>query len=177
MSNRNRVVADDQGIWSDEKRLEAVATYIALGSMAETHKITGVPLNTLWSWKQRRSWWEDLEKALRAEYNDKTSSKLSSIVEKTLAAITERVESGDFVYNQRSGEIHRIPVSAASLNKIASTLLDRRLVLDKMDKIKKEEEVDTTVKLEKQLAKLANSFSEFVKIKSREEKVVEVANG
>jgi transposase-like protein len=174
IEGRTRTKADEDGIWSDEKRIEAVAIYIALGSMAETHKATGIPLNTLWSWKQRKSWWEDVEKALRAEHNNQTSSKLSGIVDKTLAAIVERVESGDWVYNQRSGEITRVPVSAAALNKIASALLDRRLVLDKMEMIQQEDEVDTTAKLEKQLARLAHSFSDFVASRKREEKVIDM---
>jgi transposase-like protein len=159
--------------WSDEKRLEAVATYIALGSMAETSRVVSIPLATLWSWKQRKSWWEDMEKQLRLERNNVTATKLGSIVENTLTAITDRVANGDTVYDQRSGEFHRIPVTAASLNKIASTLLDRRILLDKMSITKQEDEVDSTQKLEKQLSKLAGAFSDFVSSRQKEEKVIE----
>lgn len=159
--------------WSDEKRLEACATYIALGSMAETSKVVGIPLPTLWSWKTRKTWWEDMERQLRAERNNVTATKLGSIVENTLKAIEDRVERGDTVYDQRSGEFHRIPVSAASLNKIASTLLDRRLLLEKMQTTKQEDDVDSTQKLEKQLSKLASAFSEFVSSRQKEEKVIE----
>jgi len=141
--------------------------------MTETSKVVNVPLNTLWSWKQRKSWWEDMEKQLRAERNNVTSTKLGSIVENTLNAITERVENGDTVYDQRSGEFHRIPVNASALNKIASTLLDRRILLDKMQVVKQEEDVDSTQKLEKQLSKLAGAFSAFVASRTKEEKVIE----
>lgn len=171
--NRTRTNVSQEGIWSDEKRIEAVATYIALGSMAETHRVTTIPLNTLWSWKQQDTWWGDVEKALRAELNNDTSSKLSGIVNKTLSAITDRVENGDWLYDQRTGDIKRMPVTAASLNRIASTLLDRRLLLDQMEVSKVEEEVDSTAKLEKQLSKLADSFTKFVASKHREEKVIE----
>lgn len=173
IASRTKVSPDEDGIWSDEKRIEAVATYIALGSMSETFKATTIPQNTLWNWKKYSSWWEEVENTLRAEYNNQTSSKLSSVVDKTIAAIQERVENGDFVYNQRSGDIARVPVSAAALNKIASTLLDRRLVLDKLEVTKDEEDIDTTAKLEKQLGKLAASFSKFVESRKKEEKTIE----
>lgn len=174
IERRTKTSTDEEGIWSDEKRIEAVATYIALGSMSETHKATGIPLNTLWSWKQRRTWWEDVEQVLRNEKNNETSSSLTKIVDKTLAAIAERVEAGDYVYNPRSGDIVRIPVSAANLNKIASSLLDRRIVLDNTKPAAgEEEEGDVSKRLEKQLSKLADSFKAFVAIKHREEKVIE----
>lgn len=160
-------------VWSDEKRLEAVATYIALGSMAETSRVVGIPVQTLWSWQQRKTWWADMEKMLRAERNNVTATKLGSIVENTLTAITDRVANGDTIYDMRSGEFHRIPVSAAALNKIASTLLDRRILLEKMQVVKQEDEVDSTQKLEKQLSKLAGAFSDFVLSRQKEEKVIE----
>ena len=159
--------------WSDEKRLEAVATYIALGSMAETSRVVDIPLPTLWSWKTRKTWWEDMERQLRAERNNVTATRLGTIVENTLTAITDRVENGDTIYDQRSGEFHRIPVTAASLNKIGSTLLDRRILLEKMQVTKQEEDVDSTQKLEKQLSKLASAFSEFVASRTKEERVIE----
>lgn len=173
IENRTRTSLSQEGIWSDEKRIEAVATYIALGSMAETHRVTTIPLNTLWSWKQQGTWWKDVEQALRAEKNNETSTKLNGIVNKTLEAIVDRVDNGDYLYDQRTGDIKRIPVTSASLNKIATTLLDRRLTLDKMEVAKVEEEVDSTAKLEKQLTKLADSFAKFVSSKKREEKVIE----
>jgi transposase-like protein len=175
LEKRTRTDPNVEGIWSDEKRIEAVATYIALGSMSATRDATGIPLNTLWSWRQRASWWPDVEKQLRGEKNNETSSQLTKIVDKTLEAIRERVADGDYVYNPRSGDIVRVPVSAAGLNKIASTLLDRRLTLDAQVIPETDDGPDTSTKLERQLSKLADSFKDFVNTRKRQEKVIENA--
>jgi len=141
--------------------------------MAKTRDVTGIPLTTLWSWYQRGGWWADAERQLRLEKNGETATKIGGIVDRTLNAIVDRVESGDYVYNQRTGEISRLPVTAASLNKIATTLLDRKLTLDKMEKLVDESSEDNTAKLEKQLTKLADSFTKFVAARTRQEKVIE----
>ena len=169
---RTKTSAEAEGTWADEKRIEAVACYISLGSLAEVSKITGIPLNTLWTWK-KGIWWKDVENTLRAEKNNDTSSKLTSIVDKTLVAIVERIENGDYIYNQRTGEIDRVHIPASALNKIATTLLDRRLVLDKMEEVKEQDHGDATDKLQTQLGKLATAFTKFVDSKKREEKVIE----
>jgi transposase-like protein len=172
-AGRGKMVSSEEGLWSDEKRLEAVAGYIATGSIAAVHKLTGIPNNTLWNWKKYSAWWEEVETSLREELNAGTSSKISGILEKALESINERIEGGDTVYNARTGEITRVPVTAASLNKIASTLLDRRLVLDSMKSSKEVDEVDASDKLQKQLGKLATAFSKFVESQKREEKVID----
>lgn len=171
--NRTRTSPEETGIWSDEKRIEAVATYIALGKMAKVHEVTGIPLNTLWSWKKSSVWWKDVEQTLRAERNSETASQLSTVVEKTIESIKDRVENGDYVYNPRSGDITRVPVSAASLNKIATGLLDRRLTIEKQEALQKAEEDGSSQNLEKQLDKLAKSFAKFVAHTKREEKTIE----
>lgn len=175
MLDQHTIVNKDGEVtrWSDEKRLEAVLTYLALGKMSKVRDATGIPLKTLWDWKSASPWWPDLERKLRQERNEETAGTLSTIVDKALHAIKERVEGGDYVYNPRSGDIVRVPVSAASLNKIASTLLDRRLVMDKEAQDRPELEDSSTDKLEKQLDKLANSFKAFVAHKQKREKVIE----
>jgi len=171
---RTKVSADQDGVWSDEKRIEAVACYISLGSIAEVSRVTGIPQNTLWSWKKYSLWWKDVESTLRNEKNNGTAAKLTGIVDKTLAAIIERIEEGDYIYNQRTGEIARVAIPASALNKIASTLLDRKLLLEKMEARKEEEtEGDSTERLNKQLSNLASAFRKFVDKKTREEKVIE----
>ena len=172
---RTKVSAEQDGTWSDEKRIEVVACYISLGSMTEASKVTGVPLNTCWSWK-KGVWWNDVEATLRDEKNNDTSSKLTSIVDKTLVAIVERIENGDYIYNQRTGEITRVEIPASALNKIATTLLDRRLVLDKMERVKDEDTGDSTEKLQVQLGKLATAFTKFVESKKREEKIIDAVS-
>jgi hypothetical protein len=88
-------------------------------------------------------------------------------------AITDRIENGDYILNKRTGEIHRVDIPAKDLNKIASTLLDRRMALDKIEE-KASDDLDSSAdKLQSQLGKLAAAFSKFVDSKKKEEKVIE----
>ena len=103
------------GVWSDEARVEAVTAYITLGKMPKVELATGIPLNTLWYWKKYSSWWTELEKTIRGEQNNEYSAVISDIVTDSLLAIKDRVKKGDFIYNPRSGETVRVPVSALSL--------------------------------------------------------------
>lgn len=171
-NTRTKTQADQDGVWTDEKRIEAVAAYISLGSMAKVRDVTEIPLNTLWAWK-KGIWWEDVENTLRSERNDSDSSKLSNIVDKTLVAITDRIENGDYILDKRTGEIHRVDIPAKDLNKIASTLLDRRMALDKIEEKASDDSDSSADKLQSQLGKLAVAFSKFVDSKKKEEKVIE----
>jgi hypothetical protein len=154
----------DLPVWSDEKRVEAVTSYITLGKMPVVSKATGIPVNTLWAWKKYSNWWAELEKTIRGEQNNEYSAVITNIVTNTLVAIEDRVKKGDFVYNPRSGETVRVPVSARNLNSIANTLIDKR------GKLVRENQSDSGVVdekgLENKLTQLADAFKSFVASKN-----------
>lgn len=148
-------------IWSDEVRVEAVTAYIAMGKMPKVSLATGVPLNTLWAWKKYSNWWSDLEKTIRGEQNNEYSAVIGDIVTSSLLAIKDRVKKGDFVYNPRSGETVRVPVTAKSLNQVVNTLLDKRGKLVRENLAEGNSVVDEKT-LENKLTQLADAFKSFV---------------
>lgn len=153
------------GAWSDEKRVEAVTAYITLGKMPKVSKATDIPVNTLWAWKKHSNWWSDLEKTIRAEQNNEYSAVIGDIVTNSLLAIKDRVKNGDFIYNPRSGETVRVPVTAKSLNQVVNTLLDKRGKLVKENLAEDNSAVDEKT-LENKLTQLADAFKSFVASKS-----------
>lgn len=152
---------DDLGVWTDEKRVEAVTAYIAMGKMPKVSLATDIPVNTLWSWKKYSNWWPDLEKTIRGEQNNEYSAVIGDIVTSSLLAIKDRIKGGDFVYNPRSGETVRVPVSARSLNQIANTLIDKRGKLVRENQAETTSDVDEKT-LENKLTQLADAFKSFV---------------
>jgi len=153
------------GVWSDEKRVEAVTAYVAMGKMPKVSLATGIPVNTLWAWKKYSGWWPDLEKTIRGEQNNEYSAVIGDIVTSSLLAIKDRVKSGDFIYNPRSGETVRVPVSAKSLNQVVNTLLDKRGKLVRENQAEGNAEVDEKT-LENKLTQLADAFKSFVASKN-----------
>lgn len=154
----------DPGVWSDEKRVEAVTAYVALGKMPKVALATDIPVNTLWAWKKYSNWWPDLEKTIRGEQNNEYSATISDIVSSSLLAIKDRIKGGDFIYNPRSGETVRVPVSAKALNQVVNTMLDKRGKLVRENQAETTADVDEKT-LENKLTQLADAFKSFVSSK------------
>ena len=153
------------GAWSDEKRVEAVTAYIALGKMPKVSQATDIPVNTLWAWKKYSNWWPELERTIRGEQNNEYSAVIGDIVTSSLLAIKDRVKNGDFIYNPRSGETVRVPVTAKSLNQVVNTLLDKRGKLVRENQAESDSTVDEK-SLENKLTQLADAFKSFVASKN-----------
>lgn len=156
--------AADPGVWSDEKRVEAVTAYVAMGKMPKVSLATDIPVNTLWAWKKYSNWWSDLEKTIRGEQNNEYSATISDIVSSSLLAIKDRIKEGDFIYNPRSGETVRVPVSAKALNQVVNTMLDKRGKLVRENQAETTSDVDEKT-LENKLTQLADAFKSFVATK------------
>ena len=62
--------------------------------------------------KQRvPEWWKELVQQIRSEETLALDGKLSKIVNKALAVVEDRLDKGNFQYDQRKGELVRIPVN------------------------------------------------------------------
>ena len=150
----------DKQVWSDEKRVEAVNAFLIYGSMRKVSDVVGIPVDTLRDWRKFKPWWKELENVLREEHDIGVAGELSDVVDKTISSIADRIKNGDFVYNPRSGEVTRVPVSASNLNKIAATMIDRKLTLQKQPS-KYTATTDSKVELNNKLETLAKAFTKF----------------
>lgn len=145
--------------WADEMKIKAVTVYQATGSLKETAAILGIPLNTIYQWKERAGWWEDVTAELNEAENIKTSNKIKTVVDQALAVLEDRVKNGDIVLNSKTGEITRVPVKARDLSAISNTMIDRREIL-RRNTVKASKEQDKA-SLEGKLDKLAEAFVKF----------------
>ena len=144
--------------WNDEERFKAVSAYVALGKLPKVAKVTGIPYTTLREWKYYSSWWKPLELQIREENNKARATDMESIATSALNAIKDRLTNGDYLYNPRSGEIVRVPVNASQLNKLASTMIDKKLLLEK--NVRTDEPTNEKT-IENKLEKLADAFKSF----------------
>lgn len=153
-SKRGRPVGSAGHQWSDSQKLEAVTTYLALGNLVLTSNVLKIPEMTLRGWKQK-DWWKDIEGELRVQESLELSARLKRIVENTLAAAEDRIANGDFIYDNKSGQMVRKPVSLKDAHKVAMDMIDKREVL--------ENKQPTSVSMERiddKLTKLAQKFEE-----------------
>lgn len=114
--------------WSNEARLQAVSQYLVLGNMSLVSGITGIPHQLLRSWKAQ-PWWKDMENEVRLTENIEMDTKLSKIVDKSLEAVLDRVENGEYFYDQKTGKVRRKPASLKDVSKVSVDLLTKRELL------------------------------------------------
>lgn len=120
-----------------------------------TSTMLKIPVPTLKMWRQSE-WWKDVENDLRSQEDLQLSARLKKIVNRSYDVIEDRMENGDFVYDQKTGQMKRKPVNmrdahrvALDLQQVSTELLDRHLE-------EKSISVDT---IDKKLKDLADSFA------------------
>lgn len=149
--------------WSDKKRIEACTAYLALGNAALVEVATGVPAGTVRQWKTQ-PWWKELVDQIQTESDQQIDAKLGGLIEKSLQAVNDRLENGDFMWDARNGEFIRKPVSLKDSWKVSSEILDKRwLIRDRPDT-----KVDTEA-VSDILTKLASDFAGMARKKVKEQ--------
>jgi hypothetical protein len=146
--------------WPVEKKIEAVTTWLALGNLRQVAAVTGVSHGMIKQWRIA-PWWKELEAEIIASRRVAAANKLSKIVDKSLDVIDDRLDNGDFVYNSKSGEIHRKPVTLRDATTAANALMQRAAIIEKLNK--DEQVVEATQTIQEQLEGLAKEFAKMNK--------------
>jgi hypothetical protein len=119
-----------QRMRSDHTKIEVVKSYLALGgNLTLTAGSTNIPYRTLQAWKASE-WWKNLVAELKKEEKLTLSAKTKAILERTMELTAERIENGDFIYDQKKGELVRRPLPAKDLHKITVDMMIRRDIID-----------------------------------------------
>lgn len=160
--------------WSDSQKLEAVQTYLMLGSVRMTSAALKIPEITLKIWRSS-AWWKDLESELKIQDELQLSTRLKKIAEKSFAAVEDRLEHGNFVFDQKTGKIRRIPVNLKDAHKVALDSIQQKDLIGK-----KHVDVANDGQIMDKLEQLASKFAEmatdkFKQIKD-ETRTVEMAD-
>lgn len=158
-SRRGRPVGSTGKQWSDSQRIEAVTTYLSLGNLALTARVLKIPEMTLRTWKAK-DWWRDIESELKVQDNLQLSARLKRIVESTLSVTEDRITNGDFIFDMKTGNMVRKPVSMRDAHKVTMDMLDKRDFLDNKRPV--------TVSIEQiddKLKKLAEKFEQIAGVK------------
>jgi transposase-like protein len=153
-SNRRRAVDAPSRSWSDSQKLEAVTTYLSLGNLALTSRVLKIPEMTLREWKQK-DWWKEIEGELKVQDNIQLSSRLKRIIESTLSVTEDRLANGDWIYDNKTGQLVRKPVNMRDAHKVAMDMIEKREILDN--------KAPTSVSVEQiddKLKKLAEKFEQ-----------------
>lgn len=147
--------ADTNRSWSDAQKLEAIQSYLVLGNLALTSRLLGIPEITLRVWKTK-DWWKDQVAELKAQEKFELSAKMKKIVNASLAVVEDRLEHGDFQFDQKTGQTVRKPVNMKDAHKVAVDLQQRQEMLEKIST----DEIQQDSSVEDKLLKLAEKFAD-----------------
>lgn len=161
------ITAKTNRSWSDAQKLEAIQTYLTLGNLALTSRMLGIPEITLRVWKTTE-WWKDQVNEIKSQEKIELSTKMKKIVQASLAVVQDRLENGDFQFDQKTGQNVRKPVNMKDAHKVAVDLQQRQEVLDKVYVDEGRSDSST----EDKLLKLAEKFAELA-TKKIDQKVIE----
>lgn len=154
-----RVKHKKNASWPFEKKLEVVSQYLILGNMKQVAVLTGVSHDLIRQWKGQ-PWWSELEKEIRNTQNIEMDTKITKIVDKTLDATLDRVENGDYFYDQKSGEVKRRPVPLRDVHRVAVDMLGKRELIREGSQNRNE---GSKISVEENLKLLAQEFAKWVK--------------
>ena len=142
-------------VYDIDTKTEAVSLYMELQSVTEVAKRMGIPRITVQNWKTT-DWWDQITDELSRERAFKTSNKMKSIAAKALEVTTDRLENGDFFYDQKTGELVRRPVPMREAVKAATSLSQEARAIEKP--VAREQKDATAT-----LADIAKTFKDFAK--------------
>lgn len=141
--------------YSDSQKVEAITSYLALGNLALTSRVLGIPEITLRKWKAE-AWWKTVVDELKMQERIELSARMKRLVEASQTIVAQRLETGDPIWDQKKGEVVYKPVSMKDAHKVAVDLIDRRKDVEKMTQGEDPTETEDDRKLEK----LAERFAE-----------------
>ena len=156
--------------WSDGQKLEAVQTYLMLGSVRTTAAVLNIPEITVKVWRTK-SWWKDLEAELKLQDKLQLGTRLKKIAERSLEVVEDPLQNGNYIFDQKTGELVRVPVNLKDAHKVGVDSMNQREILERgqADNLN-EGQIDN------KLAELATKFAAMVNKKIDDKRTVEMAD-
>lgn len=145
--------------YSYAKRTEAVTMFMTLGSLLMVSGATGIPITTLKNWRAQ-DWWKEITDELQASEKIVLSAKLQKIINRSLEITENRLDEGDFFYDQKLGELVRKPVSLRDAAAVAQMALTQKTNIQTVEQVATAQEG-----VMDKLQKLSDSLAQFAKAK------------
>ena len=118
-----------QGIlYTDVDRQRVIAEYVVLGNASKVARAVDIPIRTVCDWVSSE-WGLELIAKVRHENQDAMISGYSNIISKALMAVDERLDTGDYLSMDDSGNMLYKPVSAKDAMVIAGISNDKMRLL------------------------------------------------
>lgn len=149
---------DENGNWTWDSKVAFVQRMLIHGNIRKASEELSIPINTINSWKTSE-WFPQLVSEVKLQQKLETSNKLNQVVERALDIVMDRMVNGDYVLNNKTGEVIRKPVQLRDASRVATDILGKKLVIDKTQS----DDNTQTDSVSDTLKKLASEFAKFNK--------------
>jgi len=158
--------------WGDKQKQECVEIYYMLGGkIKETAAATGIPFETIKSWL-KSEWWKELYDEIKQTDNIVLSHRLQKIMSRSLDLVEDRIENGDFFYDQKKGEIVRKDIGIRDAHTIFKDSFLVKEAIEKPNMVQVDQE-----SVSEKLNALASQFEQFAKVnKNKKPEVIQVTD-
>ena len=140
--------------WSDAQKIEAVTLWLSMGNLRLVAATLRIPEPTVRQWRTTQ-WWRDIAAEIQLQDNIQLSATAKNIIDKSLSVIADRLEQGDWIYDQKTGQMKRKPVAMKDALAVADRMMDKKEKLDKLEVVQQ-----TTESIEQKLDKLMQRFAQ-----------------
>lgn len=106
----------------DERKAEAVATYVSIGTISGTARKLGINKGQLSKWR-RTDWWAQAEFELKQQVSEEMNALMREVIVSAYTEMLDRAQNGDFQYLK--GDLVRIPMKGKDLAVIAGITFDK----------------------------------------------------
>ena len=115
--------------WSDEAKLDVAVMLLTTGNSRLVSKTTGVPHDTIVTW-QKSDDWDAIQAKAKQRRNEQLQRGLYTLTDLAMEKTRDRLENGEWILNNKTGEMVRKPVSIRDTARVLETSIDRVIKLD-----------------------------------------------
>ena len=152
------------GQWTDTTKYKVCKYLVQFQNKRMISELTGIPIATIQSWERHESW-EPMLREIKQEQRALLANKMANIV--ALVEVEDRLENGEYILNQKTGEMVKKPVGMRDASRVVNELVTQQLKLEKAN-----EEVSTEQgTVQDALKLLAQEFAKFNKKHTKSEVV------
>ena len=112
-------------------KTKAVSMFMETGNLRLTAEKLNIPYNTIQSWK-KTEWWPTLVDEVRLIKKSNANKKIEKIIEEGIEVISDRLQNGDWILNNKTGELVRKPVSLRDATQITNALMTRQIQMEEI---------------------------------------------
>jgi hypothetical protein len=152
---------DETGRWTYDSKVALVQRILLYGNIRKACEETKIPFETYNLWRGQ-DWFPVLVEEIKEQQKAEFANKLDNVIAVGLDIVMDRMQNGDYILNNKTGEVTRKPVGVRDATRVVTEILGKKLVIQKDDnqeKVQKETVNETLKTLAAEFAKFNRKIS------------------